>query len=150
MGRSCWAVLAMLVALPPAAGAQGGDPVRAQVERELARGQCSLAAWDVAWRGTLPGEARPVTVVTYTYENCGGRNNWGKSVGVYARDGASVRELPLPDRAGLPEAIQRVSVSKGRLLVEGLAYGPKDPHCCPSLKRRKAFVARDGRLQAVR
>ena len=142
------ALAALLGAAPPALGQT--NPLRRQIEAELRRDQCTMTRYALAWRGQMPGEARPVSVVTYSYEGCGGGNNWASVLGVFLQEGGRHRQVPLPRGATLPDVVERVGVADGRILVEGVSYGPDDPRCCPSQRRRAAFVLQDGRLAPAR
>lgn len=44
--------------------------------------------------------------------------------------------------------VDKVEVKDGRVLVHSLWPGPRDPRCCPSVKRSKAYAWQGSRLVA--
>lgn len=156
--RRVWRALAILalLALPADLGAAAATraELEAALRRDIARDNratdCTLTRSDIVHQGALPGEARPVTVLAVAYEGCGGGNMWVATFAVYVEDGKALRALPLASMTGLPAVVERVRVAGGRVVVEGMNYGPDDGRCCPSVPRQQALVIRDGRLVAAR
>jgi hypothetical protein len=147
-----WRVLTLLCLLCPLpAAGQTVQEVRAHLEREARRGGCDLYRPVHVHTGLLAGDARPVGIAVFTLEGCGEGNNWGRTVGVFVREGQRLVELPRArDIRGLPEVVEGVRVENGLILVQGLDYGPNDARCCPSVRRSVALTLRDGMVVNAR
>ena len=91
---------------------------------------------------SLSGAAALVVVLVYTLEGCGGGNNGARLFGVFAENGARI----IAYRVERPPAwsVDTARVIAGRIEVAGLAYGPNDPRCCPTLRRSSRYMV-DGR-----
>ena len=145
------ALLAFFLLSAAAAPAAADTALRRHLEREVRREGCTLVRFEAPFRGILPGDPRPVVAASYSFEGCGGGNNWTATFGVFAVEGGGFRRLP-EDRSApsRPDVVERVRVADGRITVEGLSYGPDDGRCCPSLRRQAAYALRDGRVVPAR
>lgn len=136
------------MALLAAAGAQAqsADAIRAHIAQ--ANPGCDIYRPEETYRGPLPGAPGPVVVMVYTLEGCGGGNNWGRVFGVFAEQKGRIIEFRQPNPPGF--MVDAANVTHGMIEVNGLAYGPRDPRCCPSQRRRERFRVADGAVVPAR
>jgi len=111
---------------------------------------CELIQFATVYHGQLEGDSRPMRVVTFTIEGCGGGNNAASTFGIFAWDGAQFVELRQP-ASGLATVVTRVSVTdRRRVVVAGLDHSVDDPRCCPSINMRATLTTRGGQLVILR
>jgi len=79
--------------------------------------------------------ADPLAVVVWHAENAEGGSHSLTEVAVALRVGPTFRLLAVPEPVEdiLPIFIQAARIIAGRVVVEGLAQGPNDGNCCPSV-----------------
>lgn len=128
------------------ARAQSADAIRAHIAR--ANPGCDIYRPEETYRGPLPGAPGPVVVVVYTLEGCGGGNDWNRVFGVFYGQDGRVTEVPQPHPPSF--MVDAATVTHGAIEVNGLAYGPRDPRCCPSQRRRERFRLVDGAMAPAR
>ena len=105
---------------------------------------CAIVGYHSIFSGPVGAEKLNVIVSQYGVESCGGGNNSAASFGVFTEHGGAVRQLsvdPMPTGQ-----IQSVSVSHGRITVLSLSYGPNDPRCCPSIRRKNSYIIHEGNV----
>ncbi len=86
------------------------------------------------------------TVVAYTTVITGG-NFQDSTFGVFVeRGGKVVRLANKPEPTG---QVDTVAVRNGRILVHSMSFGPRDPHCCPSLPHTISYTVRGGSVLGV-
>lgn len=124
------------------AGAQTEAVLERHLRHEFAT--CTLGDLRVEHRGALDGLRGTVVVATYLLEACAGGNNSSSRFGVFALRGGRIRHWH--PRLASPLSVERVRVARGRMLVEGLRWGPGDAQCCPSVPVTAAFVPRGNSL----
>jgi hypothetical protein len=101
----------------------------------------------------VPGAGQPVVIASFTIEGCGGRNNYGRTVGVFYEANGIVRRFKPPAvPVGGPDVDDPngVTVQGDRITVRWSDYAPDDPRCCPSLKRTTSYRLSNGTIVPAR
>lgn len=131
----------LLVALVMAPGSRAAatapsDDAVISLKRRTSK-DCSVERYHTVFRGSFPGADVPITIATFSVEACGGGSNGGGSFGVFSEQGGSVVEWPqTPVPAG---RVSGVELAGSKLLVQWMAFRPKDSMCCPSEAHRAPY-----------
>jgi len=91
--------------------------------------------------GDLDKDGTAETVVLYTIEGQGGSNNYIQYLAVFARINGNLSPVTYTIVGGKSRrSIELTSVENNMINLDTLAYGPKDPSCCPSVKRKVHYA----------
>jgi hypothetical protein len=110
---------------------------------------CSLYGYREYFHGTMPGADQPVTIASYTFEGCGGGNDYARTVGVFYEAGGQVRQMKRPSTAVDGPDVNDASgvvVQGNKITVRYSAYAPDDARCCPSLKKTARYKLANGAI----
>ena len=91
--------------------------------------------------GDLTHDGTPETVVLYTIEGQGGSNLHIQYLAVLIRRNDKLSLLTYSDVGGKStRSVELTSVENNSILLDTMAYGPKDASCCPSVKGTTRYV----------
>ena len=91
--------------------------------------------------GDLTHDGTPETVVLYTIESQGGSNLYIQYLAVLIRRNDKLSLLTYSEVGGKSRrSVELNSVENNSILLDTMAYGPKDASCCPSVKGTTRYV----------
>ena len=91
--------------------------------------------------GDLTHDGTPETVVLYTIESQGGTNLHIQYLAVLIRRNDKLSLLTYREVGGKStRSVELTSVENNSILLDTMAYGPKDASCCPSVKGTTRYV----------
>jgi len=100
--------------------------------------------------GDLNDDGIPDAAVLYTLEGQNGTNNYVQYLAVFVR----VKGRPVPIAHALVggknyRAVEIKAIENGAILCNTLAYAPKDPSCCPTIKRSTRYALQGNKLKEL-
>jgi hypothetical protein len=93
--------------------------------------------------GHVSGSSKPVTVVQYEVDSCGGGNNWQREFAALYDSGSGIAAYQCDDQLG---QVDQAILAGGMISVQTRDYKPTDPHCCPSVRKSYRFVVSGNKL----
>ena len=98
-------------------------------------------------RGDLNNDGADDVAVLYTIEGQNGSNNYIQYLAVFLGTSKGLMFAARTPAGGKNHReAELVSIANGKINLNTVDYGPKDPSCCPTLKGTTKYVLLHGRL----
>jgi hypothetical protein len=91
-------------------------------------------------RGKIDGLG-DVVVASLVLEGCGGGNSWGSNVAVFSSAGRTKPQVF--------NAVEKIEIVDGKIVIDSIEMGEDDPRCCPSKKERHMYKVVNNEMKEV-
>ena len=113
----------------------------------LVKRDCPNVSGTILATGRVNGLSTPITLVNVAGDGCsGGSATPNDLIGIYRQAGRT-KTVYAPTEFLI---LERATFSGGAVLAQGLALGPNDPRCCPTVRRTMRMIFASGKFVEVR